>query len=99
MKLFVAVLFAVCALAAADEYDNIDWSKVVPVQDMPGFWDGREIQPIVVNPRNRESRVVGGEIASPHQFPYQIALLTTFTAGTGLCGGSIISTVSFLHIT
>ena len=95
MKLFVAILFAVLAASAqADEYDNIDWDKVVPVQDMPGWWDGRDIQPIVVNPRDRSSRIVGGEIATPHQFPYQIALLTTFSAGTGLCGGSVISTVN-----
>ena len=38
MKILVTILFAVCALAAANnefpEYDNLDWSKIVPVQDM-----------------------------------------------------------------
>lgn len=95
MKLFASVLFAVLAVSAnADMWDNIDWDKVVPVQDLPGFWDGRDIQQKTVKSIQRSPRIVGGEIANPHQFPYQIALLTSFGAGTGLCGGSIISSVS-----
>ena len=98
MKVTVAILFTVLAVSAnADMWDNIDWDKVVPVQDMPGFWDGRDIKPMNIALRGRTSRIVGGEIATPHQFPYQIALLTSFTAGTGLCGGSIISPVRFFY--
>ena len=96
MKLFVAILFAVCALAAADEWDNIDWDKVVPVEDLPGFWDDKDpiLRPTEESKRN--GRIVGGELASPHQFPYQVALLTTFGGGTGLCGGSVIGPVRIL---
>ena len=97
MKLFVAILFAVLAASAnADEYDDIDWSKVLPVQDMPGWWDGREIKP-ASKAELASARIVGGSLASPHQFPYQVALITSFGAsGSGLCGGSIIGAVS-LH--
>ena len=38
MKLVAAILFAVLAVSAnADMWDNIDWDKVVPVQDLPVF--------------------------------------------------------------
>ena len=101
MKFFLAVLIAVCGLAAASEfpeYDNIDWDKVVPVQDMPGFWDDKD--PMLIPDKSlRNGRIVGGEIAAPHQFPFQVALLVTFGAGQGLCGGSVIGAVSFTSIT
>jgi chymotrypsin len=94
MKLIVAAIFAVLAVSAAAEAENweIDWSKVVPVQDMPGFWDGREIRPIV-SPEDmtRTGRIVGGTIVTPHSIPFQAALLMQFGGGTGLCGGSAIS--------
>lgn len=97
MKLFVAILFAVCALAAASEfpeYDNIDWDKVVPVQDMPGFWDDKDAA-LIPDKSLASGRIVGGAIATPHQFPFQVALLVTFGGGQGLCGGSVIGAVSF----
>ena len=99
MKLLVAVLFAVCALAAADEWDNIDWDKVVPVEDLPGFWDDKD--PILkpIEGSNRNGRIVGGAQAAAHQFPFQVAVLTTFGGGgTGLCGGSVIGPVSVQKI-
>ncbi|KAL5292136.1 hypothetical protein ACFFRR_011135 [Megaselia abdita] len=37
-----------------------------------------------------ESRIVGGDLASPGQFPYQIALKISFPQGESFCGGSII---------
>lgn len=36
-------------------------------------------------------RVVGGELAKPAQFPYQVALFIDMSIGTALCGGSLIS--------
>ena len=66
--------------------------KVLPVTDMPGFWDGREIRPAVYpGDQTRTGRIVGGDIVSPHTHPYQVGLLMTFGGGTGLCGGSIIA--------
>lgn len=63
MKLLVAVVFAclaVSALADVEENREIDWSTVVPMQEIPGFWDNRSFKPSVF-PRN--GRIVGGEIA------------------------------------
>lgn len=95
MKLIVAALFAVLAVSAfAEDMENweIDWSTVVPVQDMPGFWDGREIRPAFYpGDQTRTGRIVGGVIVTPHTHPYQVALLMQFGGGTGLCGGSRIS--------
>lgn len=46
MKLIVAAIFAVLAVSAFAEdqsqWVEIDWDHVLPVQDMPGFWDGRK---------------------------------------------------------
>lgn len=58
---------------------------------MPGFWDGREIQPAVYPGNSRNGRIVGGAIVTPHTHPYQAGLLITFGGGTGLCGGSLIA--------
>lgn len=60
MKLFAAAIFAFFAISAQAD-DKIDWSTVVPVTELPGFWDGREVRP--VNFRNgkiRSGRIVGG---------------------------------------
>lgn len=89
----LAVLFLVACASA-------DWDNVKPVTQMEGFWDGRDpslFAGFKTTAFGRNSRIVNGEIAAPHQFPYQVALLTTFgTAGAGLCGGSVISSRSIL---
>ena len=92
MKLIVAV-FALLAVSAfaEDNYDNIDWSKVVPVTQLPGFWDGRDFGPAYYPGATRGSRIVGGNIVTPHSHPYQAGLLINFGGGTGLCGGSLVS--------
>lgn len=38
-----------------------------------------------------DSRIIGGALASPGQFPYQVYLQTKFFYGDSSCGGSIIS--------
>lgn len=99
MKLLV--VFACLAVSAfanviVDEF-YVDWDNVLPVQDMPGFWDGREIRPQVFpGDMTRTGRIVGGDIVTPHAHPYQAGLLMTFGGGTGLCGGSIIDTRTVL---
>lgn len=93
MKLFVTVLFAVLATAAFADDTTIDWSQVKPVTQLPGFWAGRDIhfQPIPQMTPDRNGRIVNGQIATQHQFPYQVAVLTVFPQGTGLCGGSVLN--------
>ena len=94
MKLFFVALFSSWALLAfADEENwNVDWSKVVPIIDIPGFWDGREIKPIVYPvDQSRTGRIVGGEVVVPGTHPYQAGLLISLPGGTGLCGGSIVA--------
>lgn len=75
MKLLVAAIFAFLAASAfaEDDWDNIDWSKVVPVTEMPGFWDGRDIPHAAFDPENMapERRIVGGAIVTPGAHPYQ----------------------------
>lgn len=69
MKVF-AVLF-LAALASAE----IDWSTVKNVEDMEWFWVGRDPQlyrSYASSPR-RPGRIVNGEIARDHQFPYQVS--------------------------
>jgi chymotrypsin len=98
-SLLVLALFATSAFA--EEYENvdIDWSNVRPIEYHPKFWDDK---PASIRPpasfftdyeSNRNSRIVGGNIASPHQFPYQVALLVFLSSagGTVLCGGSLVN--------
>lgn len=60
MKLFAAVIFALFAILAQAE-DVVDWSRIVPVSELPGFWNGRDVQP-VNNQKGkiRSGRIVGG---------------------------------------
>lgn len=98
MKLLVATVFAFLTVSAFAEEENrkIDWEKVVPRSQVPGFWDGRDIKPVVtVNPR-RIGRVVGGAIVVPHTHPYQAALLHQFASWIGICGGTLLSTRAVL---
>ena len=98
MKLFIVALFALLVAAnAEDNWDNVDWSKVVPVTEIPGFWEGREVAHFFESDeKTRSGRIVGGAIVTPGTHPYQAGLLMAFAGGTGLCGGSIISTRAVL---
>jgi len=102
MKLLVVAIFALLAVSALAmpvedpievDWDNIDYSKVIPVQDMEGFWDGRDprLVPSKEMWESRHSRIVGGGVVTPGAHPYQAGLLMAFGGGTGLCGGSFIS--------
>jgi chymotrypsin len=92
MKLFV-VLFALIAAVVADDFIEIDWSRVRPAREMATFWKNR---PAVLSVNGKSfvrdrKRIVNGQIATPHQFPYQAAVFGEFAQGTALCGGAIIS--------
>jgi secreted trypsin-like serine protease len=104
MKLIVAAVFAVLAISAHAEISTepmanweIDYENVLPVTDMPGFWDGREIRPAFYpGDATRQGRIVGGVISTPNQWPFQVGLFMQFGGGTGLCGGSRLSTRAVL---
>jgi hypothetical protein len=72
MKVFAILLLAVAVSA------EIDWANVKPVTMMDGFWDGHDpslmerLSPVGAQ---RNGRIVNGEIAAPHQFPYQVRRL------------------------
>lgn len=62
MKLVILACLAVAAFAhpLSEDHEWIDWSQVVPIEETPGFWDGREIRPATFEDRLRASRIVGG---------------------------------------
>lgn len=96
MKLFILAIFAVAVASAVENYDGpeyqpIDWSRVVPVHEIPGFWDGTVYEKLAPKPNPRASRIVGGEEVVPHSHPYQAYLLLQLLLGTSACGGSVIS--------
>lgn len=96
MKLFILAIFAVAVASAVENYDGpeylpIDWSKVVPVHEIPGFWEGTVYEKVAPKPNLRATRIVGGEEVAPHSHPYQAYLLLQLLLGTSACGGSVIS--------
>jgi hypothetical protein len=68
MKTFVILLLAAVAASA-----EINWDNVRPVMMMDGFWEGRSQK--IAKTSDRNGRIVNGEIAAPHQFPYQVSRL------------------------
>jgi chymotrypsin len=99
MKASTAAIFAILVASAFadDSWEEIDWSKVVPRTEVPGFWDGKDksIAGISSGP-SRSGRIVGGNIVTPHSHPYQAGLLFRGLILTGMCGGSIITARSVL---
>jgi secreted trypsin-like serine protease len=95
MKLFILALLAVGAFAVENfdgpEWAPIDASTVVPVQDMPGFWEGKDFPEAFTRPNTKDRKIVGGREAAPNSIPWQVALHIQFPTGTGLCGGSVLS--------
>ncbi|XP_070503354.1 transmembrane protease serine 9-like [Chironomus tepperi] len=85
MKLFI--LAVLVALASANDF--VDWSHVRPMEQLLNEY-------VKENAAPRERRIVNGQPAAPHQFPYQVALLMSSASVTSLCGGSVISHFSVL---
>lgn len=61
------ILFTCLAVAVAanpileePEWVEIDWSKVIPVTEEPGFWEKRNIKFNGIPQSDRNSRIVGG---------------------------------------
>jgi hypothetical protein len=98
LLLIAVVLFATSALAEYEvDWDNIDWSTVVPREDEPGFWDkvDPDLRPKPVGPRYR-GRIRGGAEVVPHSHPYAVNILSSTGSGSFTCGASIISRRSIL---
>jgi len=110
MKFLVFSLVLLASSSAiADEFKNvdIDWSTVKPIAHYPKFWDNKPVMmrpsPSFFEKHEREAgqlegRIVGGRMAQPHQFPYQVAVLMFLPSigGTALCGGSLVGTSTIL---
>ena len=95
MKKFLVVLtlLTLLSLASTKLIGDID-SDEASVLNLFELWDKRQIETNKAATEDRESRIVGGQFATPSQFPYQCALLTHHAGVTVHCGGSVISTVS-----
>lgn len=68
MRVFIILFLAAYASA------EIDWANIRPVTEMEGFWEGRDprlVRTVKTIDSERNSRIVNGEVAHPHQFPYQ----------------------------
>lgn len=96
MKLLIFAIFAIAAASAVENYDGpewqpIDWSKVIPVSDIPSTWEGTKYEKFVAKPNPRASRIVGGQEVVPHTHQYQVYLLMQLLIFTSSCGGSIIA--------
>ncbi|XP_058836024.1 brachyurin-like [Topomyia yanbarensis] len=86
------VLLLVGALAVASaEWIDIDWSQVKPIEEFDHYWARLPAEWQFLRKLTPERRITNGQEATPGQFPYQIALLSTFAGGTGLCGGSVLT--------
>ncbi|EAT40033.1 AAEL008208-PA [Aedes aegypti] len=89
MKTLV-LLVGLLAVASA-EWIEIDWSQVRPIEEFDHYWARLPAELQYLRQLLPERRITNGQQATPGQFPYQIALLSTFSAGTGLCGGSVLT--------
>jgi len=87
MKTF-AILFALCAVAVSAR----DFSTVRPIEDLLlQFPNEYPLVAKLYNGRRSSGRIVGGDEATPGQFPYQVALMIESSQGTFFCGGSLLN--------
>lgn len=92
--IFIFTVLIISAASSAEE--TIDYSRVLPRTEIPGFWENRLIAPIIFKKSfhqkfDRNERIVGGNETKPNAHPYQVGVLMTFTWWTGMCGGCLIS--------
>lgn len=76
MKFLLVLTVAVIAVSAKPADSHIDWTNVVPIRDLllkgaptPIKFEDSSVQ--------RDRRIVNGQTADPHQFPYQVKLKST----------------------
>ncbi|XP_050097684.1 chymotrypsin-like [Anopheles aquasalis] len=94
MKGFV-VLVALFAVVSA-KWIDIDWSKVRPIEEFDHYWARLPAEMQIYRHASPSPRIVGGQEATPGQFPYQVALVGEYALGTGVCGGSILTNLYVL---
>ncbi|ETN60289.1 brachyurin [Anopheles darlingi] len=94
MKVFV-FLVALFAVVSA-KWIDIDWSKVRPIEEFDHYWARLPAEMQIYRHARPSPRIIGGQEASPGQFPYQVALLGEFALGIGVCGGSILTNLYVL---
>ncbi|XP_058837322.1 brachyurin-like [Topomyia yanbarensis] len=86
------VLLLIGALAVVSaEWIDIDWSQVKPIEEFDHYWARLPAEMQFLRKLTPHRRITNGQQAHPGQFPYQVALLSSFSAGTGLCGGSVLT--------
>ncbi|XP_040158437.1 chymotrypsinogen B-like [Anopheles arabiensis] len=90
MRSFV-LLFAVLAAVASAEWIDIDWSTVRPIEEFDHYWERLPAELQVYREKLPSHRITNGQEATPGQFPFQIALISEFASGNGLCGGSVLT--------
>jgi hypothetical protein len=91
MKLLVFTFAVFLVISAKADNDEIDWSRVLPPMEVPGFWDSKpELKKLYYS--SRTGRVVGGQEVKPHSIPHQAFLI--MLSGNEVwtsCGGSLIT--------
>lgn len=82
-------LIVICALFFATAL-----ADVRPIYEFPEWWVNRGFEPSEwIQSRMRGARIIGGQEAAVHQFPYQVGLRLHIrnSANVGTCGGSLLS--------
>lgn len=71
MKFVVVLVLAISAVSARPADSEIDWANVVPVSNL---LQSAAFKPIYQESSvQRDRRIVNGQTAGPHQFPYQVS--------------------------
>lgn len=67
--------------------------KLKPIYEFSEWWADRDFDSAQWN-QSRSGKIIGGQEATAHQFPYQVALMLFMKGSSevGLCSGSMIST-------
>ncbi|XP_048515555.1 uncharacterized protein LOC105686124 [Athalia rosae] len=84
------VLVALCFVAVAAQAINVDLNRIGTMQVVPKNL-ARILEEHLWTPTSGMGRIVGGDEATPGQFPYQVGLFVSVDDGTAFCGGSILS--------
>jgi Trypsin len=102
MKFLLFALLAV-AVYGQENYDGPEWAlidaaSVVPIQEAPGFWKGREeLRKLYESQVQVRNRNVACTIVTPNAHPYQASIISDFGGATNtVCSASILTTRSIL---